>query len=382
MGGIMKKILTVLAAAITLAGPVALSMPATAALASVCQENGTGCTKAATYTENALINSDYSGFKVVWVKSVVASYPSGSIPVTWTAKVRYTNLESSSQTLGCPGDWPDASYVSEDLSGGSGDTDGSVSAASTHCSQDPSQLVTVPANGTYTSFATFHNVPWPGTAVAIAWGDAGTSPNIYPFGSGDTDWADSSFCAQSWPNAPNGAPYTGTTYNGVAACGNAENALNTSNSQGTISYKPSGGATVYFDSAGFQCVELAARYFYFQTTLVPDKPKTPPTGADFVATEHQNHTQDAISSATNKFQSSITPGNIISMWSSSDPDGEGHVGVVMGFQKTNGNVTGINIMDENGNGTGTSTIKVSAKGAMSFDGYNEFQWTTNLPGSG
>ncbi len=188
-----------------------------------------------------------------------------------------------------------------------------------------------------------------------------------------TDWADYSFCSRY------GARYTKETYHGVAACGNAENASNTSNLQGTISYQPPGGATVYFDSAGFQCVELAARYFYFQTTLIPDGRYTPGTGADFVATEHQNYSQITISGVTDTFQNSITPGNIISMWSRSDPTGEGHVGVVMGFQYTNGNISGINIMDENANGTGTSTIKVSARGAMSFDGYNRYQWTTNLP---
>jgi hypothetical protein len=69
----------------------------------VCQGNGTGCTKAGTYTENAVINSNYGGFEVVWVTSVVASYPSGSIPVKWTAYVHYINKSSSALTLSCSG---------------------------------------------------------------------------------------------------------------------------------------------------------------------------------------------------------------------------------------------------------------------------------------
>jgi hypothetical protein len=66
------------------------------------------------------------------------------------------------------------------MSGGSGD-DGTVPAGTTSCSQDPGHTVTVPPNGTYTAFAIFHNVPWPGSAVSITWGNAGTSPSVNPF---------------------------------------------------------------------------------------------------------------------------------------------------------------------------------------------------------
>jgi hypothetical protein len=366
----MKRLIVIAATLLTLAGVSALT--ATASSASVCQGNGTGCTKAGTYTENAVVNGDYGGvFKVVWVKSVVASYPSGSIPVKWTAYVNYTNVSSSTQTLNCNG--ADNTSIQENLSGGSGDTNGYVSASSSLCSQNPDYSVTVPKGGTTTDWAVFGNVPWPGTSVSLTWdaGVVGTSPYIYPFGSGDKDWADSSFCSSYDAHA-------GTTFRGVTACGNSEAV---GNDQGTISYLPPSGSRVYFDSVGFQCVELAARYLYFQTLLVPDGRYTPGTGTDFVSTEHKNYSQIAISGVTDTFQGSITPGNIISMWSKSDPTGEGHVGVVMGFQYTGGDLTGINIMDENANGTGTSTIKVSGK-TMSFDGYDQYQWTTNLPGSG
>ena len=59
------------------------------------------------------------------------------------------------------------------------------------------------------------------------------------------------------------------------------------------------------------------------------------------------------------------------------------MGVVMGFQYIKGKLTGIKVMDENGDGTGTGLITVSNKGIMSFDSmYNMFQWTMNLPGNG
>jgi hypothetical protein len=95
----------------------------------------------------------------------------------------YTNIGSSALTLGCPGSWAKASYVLEDMSGGSGD-DGAVSAGSTTCSQNPGLAVSVAPGGNYTLSATFYNVPWPGSAVSITWGGAGASPSVYPFQSG------------------------------------------------------------------------------------------------------------------------------------------------------------------------------------------------------
>lgn len=84
----------------------------------------------------------------------------------------------------CPGPWASPGYVVEYMSGGSGD-DGSVAAETTNCSQDPGEDVAVAPGGTFTTWATFHNVPWPGSAVAIHWGDAGVSPAVYPFGTSE-----------------------------------------------------------------------------------------------------------------------------------------------------------------------------------------------------
>jgi len=86
----------------------------------------------------------------------------------------------------------------------------------------------------YTQYATFHNVPWPGTSVSIKWGNLGQSAYIYPFGSNDTDWANSSFCSRSWPNAPNGVNVMGANYKGVAACGDPYGKGNSNNHQGWV----------------------------------------------------------------------------------------------------------------------------------------------------
>src|SRR5690348_624369 len=121
----MKRLIVVGAVLLALTGVSAVT--ATASSASVCQPNGSGCTKAGTYPgPGAVIASNYSGFKIVWTKSVVQPYSSG-VPLYWTAYMTYTNVTSASLTLGCPGGWPDASYVSEHMSGGSGD-DGTVPA--------------------------------------------------------------------------------------------------------------------------------------------------------------------------------------------------------------------------------------------------------------
>jgi hypothetical protein len=148
--------------------------------ASGCQPNGTGCTPAGTYPgPNALVNNGAGGVKVVWTESVVQPYSSGR-PLYWTVYMTYTNISSSTVTEECPGEWPDASFVSEHLSGGGGD-DGTIPAQSTTCSKDPGLVMQVPPGGTLTSSATFHNVPWPGSAVSITWGDVGASPNVHPF---------------------------------------------------------------------------------------------------------------------------------------------------------------------------------------------------------
>jgi hypothetical protein len=176
----MRRLLVIVAALLTLTGVSIVT--ATAGAASVCQSNGNGCTKAGTYTgPNALINSNYGGFRLVWTKSVVQPYSSG-VPLYWTAWVTYTNVDSSTLTLSCPADVTDLSADQEHMSGGSGD-DGTVGAYSTTCTDNPDWSADVPPGGTAQVYTTFHNVPWPGSAVAITWYTAGTTDYVYPFGS-------------------------------------------------------------------------------------------------------------------------------------------------------------------------------------------------------
>jgi Peptidase A4 family len=177
-----SRLLRCFAVVAIIAGPTlaAAAAASSAALASVCQPNGTGCTQAGTYSgPDALINSNFSGFRIAWNSSTVQPYSSG-LPVSWTVDITYTNIYSSSLTLGCTGNWVNASYVTESMTGGSGD-DGMVSAETTTCSQNPSWTKTLSPGGSVEVSATFGNVPWPGSDVAIRWGGAGMSPSVSPF---------------------------------------------------------------------------------------------------------------------------------------------------------------------------------------------------------
>jgi hypothetical protein len=121
-----------------------------------------------------VINASFGGsYTVVWTGSTVAAGTA-----SWTADITYTNVTSSALALNCQGDWTQASYVTETLSGG-----GTFAASSTSCSQEPSLSVQLPAGGSYTLTATFPDVPPPGSDVAITWGNAGTSTSVDPFGS-------------------------------------------------------------------------------------------------------------------------------------------------------------------------------------------------------
>lgn len=66
----MKRIIVIAATLLTLASMSAAT--AAASSASVCEPNGIGCTPAGTYPgPNALVNSNYGGFRLVWTESVV-----------------------------------------------------------------------------------------------------------------------------------------------------------------------------------------------------------------------------------------------------------------------------------------------------------------------
>ncbi len=128
---------------------------------------------------------------------------------------------------------------------------------------------------------------------------------------------------------------------------------------------------------GFQCAELTARYFYY---LTGQKPPLVPDASEFAYSLNTSYGYNVYpagqDNSTSTFQSTLTPGQIISMRSSSDQ--VGHVAVVIAVNVTGGNGT-ITVIGENGSPSGTDTITVSS-GQMSYEGiYNDFQWTTNMP---
>ena len=194
------------------------------------------------------------------------------------------------------------------------------------------------------------------------WGCNTHPEQEWAWGLAPGSWAGASFCASY------GVRYMGTTYNGVAACGNAY----PNNYQGKIAHNG-----VVLDTVGFQCVELAARYFYYVSGHSPPLVQDASDYAYYVGADYRYGVYPAgITGGTSTFQNSLTPGNIISMWSRSDQ--VGHVAVVTKVNVTGGNGT-ITVMDENASANGTHTITVSG-GHMSYGGiYPDFQWTTNLP---
>jgi CHAP domain len=185
-------------------------------------------------------------------------------------------------------------------------------------------------------------------------------------GGGSSDWAGSTFCASYHVR------YMGTTFNGVAACGDPYNGTS-SNNQGAIMYHG-----VLLDSVGFQCVELAARYFYYVTG---NKPPSASNGGDYAWAVYSAYSKYGISpggasGGVDSYQSTLVPGDIISMWSPSDPTG--HVGVVTSVSLNSALTGTIRVIDENASANGSDVIKVT-NGAMTFNGLNEFQWVYNLP---
>jgi hypothetical protein len=179
-----------------------------------------------------------------------------------------------------------------------------------------------------------------------------------------SDWAGSGFCSA------HGANYTGHSYDGVAACGNAY----PNNFQGNISYNG-----VELDSVGFQCYELAARYFYYLTGL---NPPVQPNASDLAYYIDKDYPQypvypAGLTGTTDRYNSTLVDGDIISMWSNGDE--VGHVAIVINTALNSSESGTIWVLDENGAASGLDTISVQ-NGTMNFeDLYNQFQWVYGLP---
>lgn len=173
----MRRLVMLVAALLTGLG---MSVAAAgSAVASVCQGSGASCTAAGAYSgmPHAVINSDYNGARVVWTSSKVTPYSSG-VPLSWTVYVVYTDVSFGSIELTCANGG--IGQVYEVMIGGSGD-DGEVPASTDTCTANPNLTVTLNPGQSYTNFATFDNVPWPGSTVALKWGSIGTSPSVTPW---------------------------------------------------------------------------------------------------------------------------------------------------------------------------------------------------------
>jgi hypothetical protein len=200
--------------------------------------------------------------------------------------------------------------------------------------------------------------------------------------SASTSWPGAQFC-----NSFSGGitsvshPLTGPGYDGVQPCGGTY--------PGKVSYPPGNG--VIFDTDGWQCVELAARWLYAYAAHVPPGVGL---GRDVAWQYHATYPAypvypPASSVGTAAYDLTIRPGDIISMWGPSGSDPAGHVAVVtaVNVTLTNGvDGTGtITVMDENDLSTGTATINVQ-NGQMSYGTpgnyyyYNQFQWLELAPG--
>lgn len=173
----MKKLAVIVAALLAFGG---LSVViATASRAGTCQTDVSGCTLAGTYPDlNAEIGSS-DGFSAVWTRSVVQSYSSGG-PASWTAYVKMTNTSAFTLVQACPPWSPPDTPDAEHISSGSGD-EGTFYADNSYCDENPGAIALVAPNGSFTDWATFNNVPGPGSEMSLTWGQSGTSPSVSPF---------------------------------------------------------------------------------------------------------------------------------------------------------------------------------------------------------
>ena len=169
-------------------------------------------------------------------------------------------------------------------------------------------------------------------------------------------WAGSAFCSSH-----DGGKYLNASYNGVAAC--------IGPLTGTVEYSSS----VIFDTAGYNCVELAARYLYATTAInPPEVPSAYEVASAYASAAKKLNYNFPLSDWTSAYSTSIAPGDIISMKGPGDPNG--HVAVVTGTSVSGGKGE-IQLLDENDPKSPNAVISVSG-GKMTFDNgiYTSFQW--------
>ena len=187
------------------------------------------------------------------------------------------------------------------------------------------------------------------------------------------DWAGSAFCHSQ----DNGSPIGG--FRGVEACSGPL--------QGTIQ-----GMGTTFDTAGWQCVEYAERYFYYITGLKGSGFPVNPIyrsagGRGFAADVSREYPQFKIypsvaNVGTSTYNSSLQPGAILSMWYKGSTFG--HVAIVEQISINSSGTGTIKVSNENANRQSNVSIITVANWQMSYadiedESYNLFQWVYGSP---
>jgi hypothetical protein len=177
-------------------------------------------------------------------------------------------------------------------------------------------------------------------------------------------WAGSTFCSSH-----DGGRYLNSSYNGVAAC--------VGPLTGNVEYSSS----VVFDTAGYNCVELAARYLYATTGINPPQVLSAYNiASEYASAAEKLHYNFPLSGWTSAYSTSIAPGDIISM-QGTPGNPSGHVAIVTKVSVSGGKGT-IQLLEENGASNGINYVNVNngqmSYGLPSFDGgayyYTSFRW--------
>jgi hypothetical protein len=178
----------------------------------------------------------------------------------------------------------------------------------------------------------------PSAEAAVRTTSGSRPAGAVPHSRAASDWAGSGFCATG---APNPAPYTGNSYDGVAACGTAYGDDGNSNEQGPVRYNG-----VQLDSVGFQCVELVMRYMYYDFGVAPYSANGNTVVSNYsgsVFTKQTDPAADGLPSV----------GDILSFaGTSSNPFG--HTSIVIGVSSS-----GLTTLNENDTSNGLDTVPVS-----------------------
>ena len=193
-----------------------------------------------------------------------------------------------------------------------------------------------------------------------------------PTAAASASWAGASFCT-GYPNTT----ASSASFRGITACTGP-------NYRGEIRHN---GNLIQSRVPGFtswQCTEYAARYFYAMTGKpAPLAPTGAQTATKFSSSKYKLHGGSYAKGGTKKFNASLVPGAIISMWGSSGTDRSiGHVAVVTKVNVTRGKGTIQTIEENYGNGQGhfgkitVSGGKMTAASPSSAKGYKNFNWIT------